>query len=515
MRKALSLSLVITGNLAAQSLNHDYNMGRIVGGDYSFRNIVTGFHEDESAIAPLNRYRYGVSDRYQVDLDLSGFLYSSSDRLEYGAGLVRLGGTYKADNGHMLDWHLVNDNIAITGTGHSVVSGFEPKYTRDLSIALYDRFLARDGYIAITPSDFELAFLRGPLLEAGQYRHTLGGGAYFSDNGDETLEIEYEPGLGLTRFLELGLEGKARVISPNDSPIWDNTLGVSSEFRLPFLWIAGEAHKQNIATWESASEFERYDFSGDAGLLFGNKQNLKFSHVEGNYDRFFSPLLGGRQLLLTHSLKSKQLDSCRIYDWTSRAQAGITSEFTVGATHHKSSSHSFASEHSLSLNAIYSNLPLRTEGPYDVADMEYLWGYIFQPGDWRVSVQWKTPLLDPSEDSAFIYSPAMDFKSLAPFSESPYYCNSQATVEFSALLGLAENWFGKLDYNYFAHGLVVPSAPGWPAWEGRAHAATLAFGYTRFNAIWEFGAQLQSGNASEDHDDFSIFPIYFKSIARF
>lgn len=520
MKHILTFSLVFTGILSAQSLNHDYNMGRIVGGDYRFTTLLSEVDSDILFIAPMQRYRMGVADRYQWDLDLVGYLQSTPDRLEYSLGAVRLGGIYKIQDGNMLDWSVANSNIAISGTGHSIVSGFNEKYDRNLDLSLGNNYLSRDGYIFQSSDELALSFLRGPLLDAGQYRHILGFATHQGNHSDERVDFQYAPYLGITDQLELWAYADLSLTDPNGAGNWNNLLQLGTEFRLSRLWLNAQAYSTDLSTEAQATQFDEYTYQASAGLLLG-KSTRTFRQVEGNYDRYFSPMLEGGQLLLTHKLVSGFYDSqggSRYYDWNSHAGVGITSEFGVYANLSQKKGHPSPNFSTLSLGTIYSNIPLRTEGPYDVTDLEYLWGYIFQPGDWRITALWRTPWLDPEKNSGNLNSPLWRDNSvhIDHFSSTPYSNSSDAQMDFSAILGLAESWFGKLEYSYYRYGLFLNADSENPGWEGRTHVATLALGYTQFNAIWELGAQMQSGQYPEkDNTARNVFPIYFKSIARF
>lgn len=519
MKRFFATALVFAGISQAQYLDHDYNMGRIVGGPYAFTSLIAEIDKDFFSVVPMQRYRFGVADRYQWDLDLAGYFQSVPDQIHYGLGLLDLGGIYRIEDGQVMDWHLRNRNLGFSGSKNSIVSGFDQQYEKTLDLYVDHRYLSNNGYIHLDSSDFNIAFLRGPLLNGGQYRHTMSASMHYGNGSEEWFAADYAPSVGIADLLELKAAGGAAFIDPTGTERWNNSLQVGAEFRLSRLWVAGSAWQSNMGTLEEANTVSDYTASSDVGLVLGPSRSLQFTQVEGNYDGFFTPQLGMGQILLRNRSNSQPGDNGRILDFTSELSAGALDELTLGATHHMDR-HAASPDHSLSLHAVYSNIPLRTDGPYDVTDMEYLWGYLFQPGDWRISCNWITPLLSPREEVGVIYSPIYrytnyDAPRFGSFSQQLYAQSNAATMRFQALVGLAEEWYGKLEYGYFTNGLTVSGDAEPPHWPGRAHAATIAAGHTHFNSIWEAGLQIQTGSREPSGNIRNVYPIYFKSAARF
>jgi hypothetical protein len=523
MKNAILFSLVSTGILFAQSLNHDYSMGRIVGGDYKFNTSLAEVDNDVFVFGSAQRYRFGIADRYQWNLDLYGVLQSLPDDLYYGVGAMALSGNYKIEDGHVLDWSLYNRNLAMEGTGHSIISGFNDKFDRKIVLNFNDRFLSQNGYIHLETSELELAFLRGPLLDGGQYRHSLGGGFSANNNANESLNAHYAPEVGIAGFLQLQAAMSLQIDDVTGEPSNSYRPEFGAEFRLPLLWVAGRAYGTDYRAWGDVGESDGYAVDANAGLLLGLRK-MQFSEVEGNYDGFFSSQLGAGQIYVQQYFTQEQnsADSHRNYSLTDIAQVGLASWLTVGASYHKVHNADIQDDHSLDVMAQFSNIPLRTEGPYDVADMEYLWGYVVKPGDWRVLARWTTPLLDPDTTAGYMgslihrYGGRNGTPAINNYSSAAYAQDSvSAVLEVHALVGLFEDWFAKGSYGYYPNGLYIDGDVELPYWHGDAHASTLAFGYARFNAVCEMGVQWQVGRKEENDNLHNVFPIYFKSMARF
>lgn len=505
--------------LHAEYLGHDYNMGRIVGGDYAMRTLLLETDADFFALAPLLRYRFGTADRYQWNLDLAGTLQSQPDRLDYSAGLYGLSGDYRIEDGHVMRWALSSQNMQVSGTGHSIISGLDEKYERTLDLGLSDSYLSREGYIELSPDEYSLAFLRGPLLNVGQYRHTLWAGSHLGDQSQENAYVSYAPSLGLLPGLQLGLRADADLYDFNEDPLWSNLVRASLEWRLSRLWLATSAYQSGMESPESLDDWDLYHLDADLGLLLG-KRTLNFDQVQGNYDGWFTPMLGGGQFLFTHHFAYDPDQTRNAYSYTSGMRAGLMQGITVGATHHREFGND-DNDHSLRLDAVLSNIPLRNAGPYDQSDMEYLWGYLFQPGDIRLDARWTTPLLDPSPRMGFIGSPiyrqqVQGSPSIGSFSSMPWTMDSLARVDLSLQVGIAEGCYLKTSYAYYSHGFALYGDSDDMRWLGSNHVGALGLGYMRFDAIWEAGLQMQAGDgAYPSYDTFNIFPFYIRGLARF
>lgn len=511
MKKLLLFFLILSSSLWAQYLNHDYNLGRIVGGGYRFNTLVAELDRHAYQLAPALRFRMGVADRYQWDLDMSAHWIHANERLDYGAGFVFLGGNYKINNGHVLDWSLQNNNVAVTGTDHSIISGFDSKYRRTVQLSFTDRYLSREGYIFLDSAQYGFAFLHGPLLNPGQYQHQLQAHFTEDDINDPSFQVHYEPSLGLLPPLEL-----QALMDLSHATHWNNQLGFGAEFRLSWLRLKASTQNPTIQAWDDLPDPDQFTHTGAIGILLGHRP-LQFAHVEGNYDRFFSPILGARQIYLTHQTEDAPFqDSKRLQTYTSGAQVGINDFFTLGFTHRLAT---HGTDHSLTFSGIYSNIPLRTEGPYDVADMEYLWGYLVKPGDWRLCAQWRTPFLDPEHVSNSYGSSLTEIPHTSPTALSSYpthaYSYSRPDIDVSVLLGLSELIYGKFHYSFFEKGLRVYGDTEELFWTGRTHVAGLAAGYTRFNAIWEAGVEMQSGSTEVNGNVRNVFPVYVRGVSRF
>lgn len=249
--------------------------------------------------------------------------------------------------------------------------------------------------------------------------------------------------------------------------------------------------------------------------MFG-RRNLQFAHVNGNYDGYFTRQLGKGQIYLQHQTQSRPYESNkRVLEYISSVQLGVHDLATLGATHNLTTQ---GENHSLTFSALFSSIPLRTEGPYDVSDMEYLWGPIPAPGHWRLSAQWRTPLLKPSQSPVVLGSSLYHFQGSPPnapaYTMNPYW-STEPDFRANLLLAVFERAFTRLEYSYTANGLIVNGDTDNPRWSGKAHNPGIAMGYAHFNAIYEAGILMQIGANEDNGKSLNVFPIYARTIMRF
>jgi hypothetical protein len=139
----------------------------------------------------------------------------------------------------------------------------------------------------------------------------------------------------------------------------------------------------------------RNSIYSDFSIITGNHVS-SLAEVNGNWDGYFSPLLGNRQFLahLHPEMEFIRYPS-RIepfFTLDHNLNYGCSPWLTIGEKGDLRAARQSTVVMDFSLTATLSNIPLRTRGPEQVSKFEYVFGYWPRKGEFRIDAEAKLPL---------------------------------------------------------------------------------------------------------------------------
>jgi len=415
------------GIASENTLGNWYTLGR-VSGNKTYLNMLSPY-----------------IDRDQGGLLLSDFFHTTSgnDRFEGGISFVSVLGFTGYDflflgmlpEGDLLFAPTPSSRLSLTMTtpnlsfilsdqfsGSGLEDGF---YANSL---LQWTFLSNKGEIHVNPDQYETAFYLGPQVNAGQVKTSVSLGNLYNDpnyyskrqgmfflystatvgildNFSITSRYSFASDeLSKTELSRLNTEINADPINSYTGilhylyPLKHSASGFL-EYRLPmfatkggYQFTSGYSNNYiytsngNLVPSETPNVTSNTFFL-DASYLLGTHIS-SLSQVNGNFDGYFTPILGERQLYV-HAFSvldftsNLYLQSYQTLQVQNVVRYGVTPFLTIGQY---GSIQFFEGSMSgnIALNFTITNIPLRTRGPEAVSKFEYQFGYWPRAGEFRI-----------------------------------------------------------------------------------------------------------------------------------
>jgi len=535
MKRLFCLLILATAPIFAQSLGPDYNLGRITGGPEGLHELSADNSHDLRSVGDISDFRFGKADIYQIDILGAIYGISNPSQSQFGIAPTQITTNIAAADGNRVNVSLASNTLAYYNTDGSSKMGFKAPFIANLYAEFSEQYLTKNGHIDVRPDQFGIAFLRGPILERGEYSHSLYATLDQKDVTDYNTKywnFGYSPRFGLAKCLQIG---GAYKVTLNNTDLTNREASANLEFRLSHFWLAGTVVSTNNNMgdiWNAHKASANFD----AGLLLGHR-GLSFTDVRGNWDHFFNPFLGFGQTLITSKGSLPLASENHSLNNASSIQAGLLPFATVGVTgayaqpSHSDSASSFATSVQINL----TNIHPRADGPRDVDALEYRWGYLPRPGEFEIQFSAplpfnKGPVPSITSNSAFILSNEL-FQSFAgiqafasPIQPNIAYPNG-TTIDESSLtqiwrvqgrIGLVGRSFVDLEYAY-VQGHLYETTPETNVHSAQAVCAKL--GIATKPAIIEAGLFVVDGNQTIDSTTQASYshlgPFFVRAIHKF
>lgn len=504
-------------------LDDHYNLGRLTGSvirgnlflDVVLNDDVTTYEGFPTIL------QFGTEDVTQFRMDAATEIYTHGDLFLMRLHSSVFAGTIRPTPGQRvymglsqsLTW-LYLESYENESERNDMKSGFTEN-SKYFSGYLGHTFLSQDGQIQQKANDYQLSFLYGPLLNQGQLQNTILLRYQFLDSLS-FQQFYLNPSLGLTDEINLHF----LISNAKASSSYYKTTAFAGEFRHQNTRVTVSdtiTDYQNpkdhwLLMPSGLSQTDNHLFNVNIAQLIGSR-DLSLANVAGNWDHYFNPILGKSQLLLngnayflSHDISearrtknSEGKDSTYYVDkqeWMRslniNAAYGITAFFTSGLAWdyqyvNKTTTSAFH------VQAAFSNVPLRTQGPRQVTPLEYDYGYVPKKNQFYITLSSIIPvLLDASYQQSFGH-PKID--SLNKFYEQDPLEIENADLLISADYGFTDRVVAGFQYAYFHGG----KAPGY-----QAHFWTPKFGFFNERTGLVISLRMGIGDAlslNPDYDD--------------
>jgi hypothetical protein len=408
------------------TLGNWYNLGRVSGNKTYSNNLCFSFIDDFSV---LDFFHYSTgNNRIETGISLIGpFLM-----------LPEIDFTAAPSAGNRLSACITTPNVCFARehNGFEDPIYFSNSYSWD--------YLSNRGIINVEPSQYENSFYFGPQLNQGQLRthvtiaHSIQSKKAINFN---PLFFNSEASLSAGIFDFLSFVGNfsylRSVYSYNDlhdsyyNNIYIGRYQPSGEYKNPDLLrftfdtssISGMfsyrsqhmtckigynnshyPYPDTMSNYLLSDKMRHYvlnNFFSDFTLLIGN-QISSLDQVNGNWDGFFSPILGKKQFLahIKPEINFYKHQSNNDVSFTFNHDIHFGLRYVTIGESGKIISSSYKTPSFInSLTATLSNIALRTRGPEQVSKFEYTFGYWPRKGEFRIDATFRFPIKNVLERS--------------------------------------------------------------------------------------------------------------------
>jgi hypothetical protein len=511
---SLLLALCLT-SVFAQLIKQDYNFGRITGGAFLSNTTVADQVDGWLGVVPVTTLQLGVPGTFQVKASLSNPYQNNLDHqglYDYQAIGVfpdDLSATISPIQGQVFDLEVISSLLSFK-RGHSEFdlqdSMVNAKVSNWSNLLFTHRMLTNRGNISINSFDYSQAFIRGPQLMAGQYRHEFSAKKYSAGGDGHSESLSWHPSYGLTSFLSLHAGVDRWSAGPQG---WPSDFQARLDFHLPNFWLG--------TNWMVNTEDPiRLSTSGSRGSIYAGaittREDINFSNVYGNWDSFFYPILGSGQLLVWGEYLPDAEHMTDLEGYVS-AMYGVLKPLTVGVNLENDVFHSGTTEEQelkLRLQMNFSTIPMRTDGPSGIQPVQYLWGFVPGAGELRILSYASLNLLGSSTQKGYNSSDARGFSLLqdnpSHFSQNTPQIVGMPTVQVQSLVGITSHLFVDCTYQYFQDG--VNSFSSWVPDTTAAHTVQASFGIAFENTVAQAGLTLVANQHTEPG------PAYLRIVSK-
>ena len=328
-------------------------------------------------------------------------------------------------------------NLVAVWTSYGSATGFDVPFT---VMNMYQwSFLSRQGAITVSPDQYNLTFLIGPQLNPGQFRSDVS--VVHTINADtvplRVFDVSVYPKIGIAKGLEIGADAHYSYHDSVTETIYtsssyngnyknygkytkDSTyIACKLDFRLDGFFTEAEAGANwwNIK-WSKTGFFDSgnttdYKYNTvklrlSAGLLLGDRID-RFENVLGNWDGFFSNVIGNHQILTTVSLEAipdkKVKTSLQSQSFMAahrdssfscitigqKSRYGIIDHFEIGEEFSMTLQSYSLPVYGLGLQMSMNSVPLRNYGPAAASNQEYFQGLRLKQGQCHGFLRYSPP----------------------------------------------------------------------------------------------------------------------------
>jgi|GEM_PF-4487917 len=378
------MPLLLSGLVLGQSLGPDYLYGRITGGTHLVNSLAL-----DSNFANVSSLRFGQANVSQTDVQFTTLGAHDSSVTQLGIVPTSLHYEGIPDAGQRVDIDVRTGNLSYWNLDGTSKGGFQSPFDNRHSAAFKHRFMGREAHIDVRPDQYEVTFRNGPLLNEGQYAHTLELSTSFYDfskHSPKSFDLNYAPSYGIARWLQWS--GMVNMYASENGI--DPSVDMGLEVRRFGFWLAGDI-------WSGAANFvdlyhaNSTTWTVKAGTILG-RSTRTFPQVRGNWDHFFNAMAGPQQLVL-ESWSHGDFKSDPIWrEANAQALVGVVSFLTLGANINwnadKYQGRDFARTRFV---ANLSNIAPRTDRPSEIPAIEYRYGYLPKRGEFLLQTSWELP----------------------------------------------------------------------------------------------------------------------------
>jgi hypothetical protein len=394
-------------------------------------------------------------------------------------------------------------NFVAVWTSYGSATGFDMPFTL---MNMYQwSFLSHQGAIDLSPDQYDLTFLIGPQLNAGQFRSDVS--VVHTVNADtvplRVFDVSFNPKIGIVKGLEIGADAH---YSYHDSVTktmysWDNN---TQEYKIydkytvdsTFLSLKFDFRNYNLFSqvgvggdwWRNRWSGSIGDpmrngskvagFSGlsgntsekintrsrvwlSAGLVNGNRIE-NFNNVLGNWDGFFSGVLGKHQLLNSISLSMiprQHTDFVSIDSGIGQRDLGdssfsslsILQKTRYGVVDHFEIGEEFSTTlqsyslplYGLGLQLSMNTVPLRNYGPAASSNQEYFQGLRLKQGQCYGFLRYSPPFF--KQDQPYEFIPIL--KRIGTLGGIAAISSFGGNASYDGITRFVESWKGTLLFN--------------------------------------------------------------------
>jgi len=428
-------------------LDNTYNLGRIPSQVLSnYLTDWTNSGNDNLFLTTFNN-QFGKNEKFCFGV--TPLLFGIAGDEKMWALLPEMDFSFVPSPSNRLNLSISPLNLVGVWNSYGSATGFDIPFT---VLNMYQwSFLSRKGTITISPDQYDLTFLLGPQLNPGQFRNDLS--IIHTINADAVplriFDVSAFPRIGIMNGLEVGADlhysyhdsVTSTMYSSYGSGMYKTTkdstfIGCKLGFRSSRFFTEAEAgenlwhEKLGVYGYSlfDTSFTDRYGYNDiklrmSMGLLLGDRIQ-QFENVIGNWDGFYSNVLGSHQMLNTVSIEALPKETIKTYlhglsnlPFTSdssfssatvdqNTRYGFIDHFELGenfrATMQSYSLPVFNLGFQLSINTV----PLRNYGPAAASNQEYFQGMRLKQGQCRGFIRYSPPFF--KQELPYEFVPILD-----------------------------------------------------------------------------------------------------------
>jgi hypothetical protein len=404
----------VAGIVTTGSAGSDYNLGRIIGRGPLLNLLTSYWSGDGIMLLDMFHTQGGVDNIYNIGWSAVGTVSGEQNCAPYWIMMFpELSFNAALGNANRLLMKFNPANVVFDASEGNTSTGFESPFYMQNSYQ-WD-FLSKDGKIQISLDQYDNAFYFRPLVNQGQVRistvvsHTIRGSG---SNKPSLFDCRLNSSIGIVNNLQMDVftkltSGHSRLDYPEASLeneeylVYDlpDTFNIGSQllFRVKNISLTtGYLYQRDYWRLPRHALYGN-EFYTKADYILGNSIST-IKEVEGNWDSFFKPLLGGHQLHATlgFSVQRMHQDKNGIKvdgskhsntEYFNSLRYGLTKWMTIGEDFSYSGSYNY----SLRVHTTLMNIPHRTYGPSEASKFEYNFGLWPNKGQVRIDCEYKIP----------------------------------------------------------------------------------------------------------------------------
>lgn len=443
---------------AADTLGTDYNLGRLPTGGLFENGFAWGLFGPYDLTSDLVHFRTGKHRNMSFGITPVLLAFSTKSKTNYLQLIPQFDVTWRSpcENRFYLSSQPMNLFFIGTGNGKGV-NGLESPFTMLNSFEW--EYLSRKGAIAIDERQYDLAFLYGPQLNAGQFRNRFM--ISKTVNSDTVpyrkFDVTVTPEIGISEYLQVQAEGHYSFLDSVNGTVFGYASDIGNfiiyEKSITDSFNVGlglrYANRQLLCTanggiyhWKNRQLTKEREVSGS----YLNKYQVDFSEIrfnlaaahllgeritslqelEGNWDAFESRWLGHgqwlneiwgeyiptRELTIKESTSvhsgfvgipaSEKDSSLSIIRMNQQTRYGLHTYFEVGEKVNLIFEDGCLTSSKIGINIVSCNIPIRHDGLNEISDHEYFHGVNLLKSHYFLSLHWFPPLFSTKYTYEFL-----------------------------------------------------------------------------------------------------------------
>ncbi|HEX2955586.1 MAG TPA: hypothetical protein VHO70_02070 [Chitinispirillaceae bacterium] len=391
-----------TGN--TDCTGSDYNLGRIIGTGPLFNLLTSYWPEDGFMLLDMLHAQGGVDNKYNIGWSAVGTVFGEKSYDPYWVLMFpELSFNSALGNANRLRMVFTPANFVFVASNGNTSSGFDSPFYMHNSYQ-WD-FLSNDGEIKISPDQYDNAFYFRPLVNQGQVRistalnHSIRGSG---SSQPSLFDVRLHSSVGLIDNMQADIGAQYQMTeraNPDGyfyyiddySDIDTLKIETSLHYRIGELLFSGAYNFQRDWYWEYPCN--RHLITTNIACLLGDRVT-SIKEVEGNWDGYFKPLLGKRQLYISACPEwniDKRYPERTFFRINNDIRFGVLKSLTLGENFYFSKPRDNDPKFHLELNATFMNIPHRSYGPSEASKFEYVFGLWPKKGQVRIDLAYNIP----------------------------------------------------------------------------------------------------------------------------